>query len=129
ASRQFFMQIGSAVGVAVFGVVMTGALTSEFRTRVAPHLAQLPPQVQSRIDLTQLRSGSGSGPPEALARVDPRSPLRRALRDAFATSVTRVYRYAVFLAAGALLVTLALPEIPLRKSNRPGVGPPPGAGD
>lgn len=129
ASRQFFMQIGSAVGVAVFGVVMTGALTSEFRTRVAPHLAQLPPQVQSRIDLTQLRSGSGSGPPEALARVDPRSPLRRALRDAFATSVTRVYRYAVFLAAGALLVTLALPEIPLRKSNRPGVGPPPVAGD
>lgn len=119
ASRQFFMQIGSAVGIAVFGVVLTSALTTEFRTRVSPQLAQLPPQVQRQIDIAQLRSGEGGRTVGILAQMDTRSPLRRAMREAFATSVTRVYRYAIFLAAGALLVVFALPEIPLRKSNRP----------
>ncbi len=118
ASRQFFMQIGAAVGVAVFGVVMTGALTSEFRAHVAPLLAQLPPQVAGRIDLAQLRSGTGGQSSTAVARLDARSPLRRAMRDAFASSVTRVYRYAAVLATAALFVIFALPEIPLRKSNR-----------
>ncbi|HET6780623.1 MAG TPA: MDR family MFS transporter [bacterium] len=128
ASRQFFMQIGAAIGIAVFGVVLSAALTSEFRSRVSPQLAQLPPEVRGQIDLAQLRSGQGGRSAGLLARLGPRSPLRRATREAFAKSVTRVYRYAVFLAAAALLVTLALPELPLRTSNRPGAGPPVAAG-
>lgn len=124
AGRQFFMQIGSAVGIAVFGVVLTGALTSEFRSRVGPQLAQLPPEVRAQLDLEQLRSGQGGRSAGLLAQMDLQSPLRRATREAFAKSVTRVYRYAVFLAAASLLVILALPEVPLRTTNLPRAGPP-----
>jgi len=124
AGRQFFMQIGSAVGIAVFGVVLTGALTSEFRSHVGPQLAQLPLEVRAQLDLEQLRSGQGGRSAGLLAQMDLQSPLRRATREAFAKSVTRVYRYAVFLAAASLLVILALPEVPLRTTNLPRAGPP-----
>jgi len=40
-----------------------------------------------------------------------------AVKQAFAASITGIYRYVTGLVALAFLVTLALPEIPLRKSN------------
>jgi hypothetical protein len=42
----------------------------------------------------------------------------QALKQSFATSITRIYLYAIWLVAAAgMLIALALPEIPLRKSN------------
>jgi EmrB/QacA subfamily drug resistance transporter len=42
-----------------------------------------------------------------------------AVKQSFATSITSIYFYAIWLAIAALiLVALGLPEIPLRKSNR-----------
>ncbi len=40
-----------------------------------------------------------------------------AVKQAFATSITSIYRYVIGLIAIALLVGFALPELPLRKSN------------
>jgi len=80
--------------------------------------------VRAQLDLEQLRSGQGGRSAGLLAQMDLQSPLRRATREAFAKSVTRVYRYAVFLAAASLLVILALPEVPLRTTNLPRAGPP-----
>lgn len=207
ASRQFFMQIGAAVGIAIFGVLLSNGLTAQFKAQVVPLVAQLPPQMQSRFDLSRLRSGgdgirSGGGgrgdltaqianavheefdrqralvtsairdgdlkaqaalvsnplapaelrsvlaasrqtaddhareqvlvaalarlnaiESEALARARPFAvQLQRAIRRAFAVSVTRIYRYALVLMAVALAVLLALPEIPLRRTNRPESG-------
>ncbi len=137
AGRQFFMQIGGAIGVAVWGVVLSTTLTVQLQRELAPVLATLPPAARQQIDLTRLRSGyrsgaavrapgqpagpaatptaSGSGnlPPGAEDQV------RRALRRAFAVSVTRIYAFAGGLVALALLVLTALPEIPLRRSNVP----------
>jgi len=43
-----------------------------------------------------------------------------ALKLSFANSITKIYFYALWLVAAALLlVALALPELPLRKTNRP----------
>jgi hypothetical protein len=41
------------------------------------------------------------------------------VRQSFANSITRIYFYALWLVAAAFaLVAFALPELPLRKSNR-----------
>lgn len=201
ASRQFFMQIGAAVGIAIFGVLLSNGLTAQFKAQVVPLVAQLPPQMQSRFDLNRLRSGgdgirSGGRRGDLTAQIakavheefdrqralltsairdgdlkaqaalvsNPRAPaevrsvlgasrqtadghareqvlvaararlnaiesealararpfavqLQRAIRHAFAVSVTRIYRYALVLMAVALAVLFALPEIPLRRTN------------
>lgn len=49
--------------------------------------------------------------------------MAEALRQSFATSITSIYFYASFLVLAALLLTLLLPEIPLRTSNRPDAAP------
>jgi hypothetical protein len=47
-----------------------------------------------------------------------------AVRASYAASVTRIYVYAVWLTAAALVaIALWLPEIPLRKSNRAEAAP------
>ena len=56
ASRQFFQQLGQAIGAALFGVVLATTLTAEIGTNVAPILAAAPPAIQSAIDPTQFRS-------------------------------------------------------------------------
>jgi MFS family permease len=123
ASRQFFLQIGAAVGTAVFGVVLSTRLTAHLARTTGPLLAQLAPSVRAAVNVEHLRSGAiTSG-----AVGGPLSPaLREAVRQAFAVSVTQIYTYAAFVLAAALLVIFALPEIPLRRSNRPDATPPVG---
>ncbi len=123
ASRQFFLQIGAAVGTAIFGVALSTRLTAQLARTAGPLVAQLSPSVRAAVNLEHLRSGavtsgavSGPVPPA----------LREAVRQAFSVSVTQIYTYAAFVLAAALLVILALPEIPLRRSNRPDPTPPVG---
>ena len=116
ASRQFFLQIGAAVGTAVFGVVLSTRLTAQLARTTGPLLAQLAPSVRAAVNVEHLRSGAVTSG----AVSGPLSPaLREAVRQAFAVSVTQIYTYAAFVLAAALLVIFALPEIPLRRSNRP----------
>jgi EmrB/QacA subfamily drug resistance transporter len=44
--------------------------------------------------------------------------ITEALRQSFATSITQIYFYALFPVIIAFLLTFAVPEIPLRKTNR-----------
>ncbi|HEX6292041.1 MAG TPA: MDR family MFS transporter [Herpetosiphonaceae bacterium] len=44
--------------------------------------------------------------------------ISEALRQSFATSITQIYFYALFPVIAAFLLTFAIPEIPLRKTNR-----------
>jgi len=113
AARQFFLQIGSAVGTAAFGVVLSTVLTAEFTHRATPLLAHLPAQARAAIDLDSIRSGVfASVPGPAVAQV------REVFRVAFTVGITRIYAYAAALLLLALLVATALPEIPLRTSNK-----------
>jgi len=113
AARQFFLQIGSAVGTAAFGVVLSTVLTAEFTHRATPLLAQLPAQARAAIDLDSIRSGVfASVPGPAVAQV------REVFRVAFTVGITRIYAYAAALLLLALLVATALPEIPLRTTNK-----------
>jgi EmrB/QacA subfamily drug resistance transporter len=203
ANTQFFQQMGSVVGAAIFGALLSSLLTAQFTARVVPVISQLPPEAAQSIDLSRLRNGgsfaegapvegaTGGAPTDlptqitqsvesnfarqrelvtaalqnndAAARAqllqngqtpaevktllgaaggDSGAQLNQALqaldgaqaaavqqatgqaqaaqeavRQAFATSITGIYRYVIGLIVLAFLVTLALPEIPLRKSN------------
>ncbi len=137
AGRQFFTQIGGAIGLAIFGVVLSTTLTVQLQRELAPLLARLPAEARQQIDLTRLRSGYGSaaavraparaaGPATTSTAPGPGTlppavagQVRQAVRRAFAVSVTRIYTFAGGLAVVALLVLTALPEIPLRRTNAP----------
>jgi hypothetical protein len=61
ANRQFFQQLGQAVGAAVFGVILTTTLTHQIQTELSTVVTQLPPALQSQFDVTTLRNSlSGS---------------------------------------------------------------------
>ena len=59
ASRQFFQQLGQALGAAIFGVVLTTTLSAQLATNFKPIMAQLPPELQSRFDPAQLSNNTG----------------------------------------------------------------------
>jgi EmrB/QacA subfamily drug resistance transporter len=198
AGRQFFQQLGQALGGAVFGAILVTSLTAQLQKNVAPIAQSLPPAAQAALDPEQFRSSAGAGEgagqqvdlgaqiadaavapiaqqralataalangdaaaraqlvsnPETLPEVkaqlqasdgaDPQALARAsqaldaeeqqvrqeaqvaaqrvitAIKQSYATSITRIYFYAIWLTAAALLaIALWLPEIPLRKSNR-----------
>jgi EmrB/QacA subfamily drug resistance transporter len=197
ANRQFFQQLGQALGGAVFGVVLATTLTAQLQQNFALITQDLPPAAQAALDPAQFRSsasadegggqqidlgaqiaasmiapieqqrkltqaalGAGdaaaraqllSSPTtlpalkeelqssigadsQALARantvIDAAEQQAReqtqslgqrvsdAVKLSYATSVTQIYLYAIWLTGAALLlIALWLPEIPLRKSN------------
>ncbi|HEV8338214.1 MAG TPA: MDR family MFS transporter [bacterium] len=117
AGRQFFMQIGGTIGIAVFGVILATTLTAHLRRELTPVLSTLPPAARQQVNLARLRSGFGPGSDTARAQAPPE--VRQAVRRAFAVSVTRIYGLAGGLMVAAFLVLLALPQIPLRHRTLP----------
>jgi EmrB/QacA subfamily drug resistance transporter len=139
ASRQFFLQLGQATGAAIFGVLLSTALATQIATNVTPLVNQLPPNLQSAVDIAELSAvGGGEGVATAQASLSEQlvaaaaSPEQQAearaagaqidaaLRQSFAASIVSIYWYTVWLAGLALVaVAVFLPDATLRKSNRP----------
>lgn len=119
ATRQFFMQIGSAVGLAVFGVILANVVAAEMRTGFGPLVAQLPPAVRAQMYQQRMARGHPDALASAPAELPPQlqAAARRVVRGAFASGVTRIYAYCGGLLLAALLALLALPETPLRSSG------------
>lgn len=127
ASRQFFLQLGQALGAAIFGVLLTVTLTNSIEANLAPVKAKLPPAVAAQFDATKLRNGASVGEGSsasggaALPQVeDPAlaQEIEQGLKSAFTDSVVAIYRWVVPLVLVAFVLTLFIPELPLRKSNR-----------
>ena len=121
AARQFFMQMGSAVGLALFGVVLANVVAAEMRAGFSPLIAQLPPAMRAQVNLQQLGSGRSDTAASVQDVLPPqvRSAARGVVRRAFAAAVTRIYAYSAIILSAALLVLVALPETPLRQSVVP----------
>ncbi len=96
---QFFRELGGSVGVAVFGAVFAGRITTE--------LAQRLPQAGARAV-----GGSLRGSPAQLGALPP--AVHHAVVQAVAASVDTVFAWALPFAALAFLLTLLLRELPLR---------------
>lgn len=109
SANQFFRQIGSTVGVAIFGTLLTNGLNSKLAAWAAS--MGLPP-----LDLSKLRNESIDAQVHAGAMNLP-EPIRILIAD----SVTHVFLLSLIVVVIALIATLMIPELPLR--DRPKVAP------
>ncbi|HET8632027.1 MAG TPA: MDR family MFS transporter [Thermomicrobiales bacterium] len=119
ASTQFFRSIGGTVGAAIFGSVMLNQYTARF-DQLAP--AGVPSQVltvfRNPLQLTQIMPQLE----QTFARLPNGPQLLQTLlghvKDALVYSLSSCFWMGTILVAVAFVVTIFLPEIELRKTNR-----------
>jgi EmrB/QacA subfamily drug resistance transporter len=104
----FFRSVGGSFGVAVFGAIFTSRLAGELARR-------LPADVLARARASG-GSAVGSLSPRALDALP--ASLRSGFVEAFSSSLTVTFRYAVPCILVAFLVTWLLREQPLRTTTR-----------
>jgi len=109
SASQFFRQIGSTVGVAIFGTLLTNNLNSKLTAWAGS--VGLP-----ALDLSKLRGQSVEAQVHAGAMNLP-EPIRILISD----SVTHVFLLSLIVVTIALVSTAMIPELPLRQ--RPKVVP------
>jgi EmrB/QacA subfamily drug resistance transporter len=108
ASTQFFRNVGSTVGTAVFGTIMTGGLAAN----IASHLPQ---QVVQRMAESGQEISAGSVlDPSALAQLPPQ--IATGVQQGLADSLHTVFVWGLVPFALALLATLFIKEVPLRET-------------
>ncbi|WP_342377741.1 MFS transporter [Myxococcus stipitatus] len=141
SAATFFRQLGMTLGVALMGAVFATTLSHELKTRVAQATEGLPPHLRAELRSATSGSHGEGGPshaafePEAvkarlrteLEGTQPREDMDhalaavdrtdQALKEAYTTAVKAVYRCAILVALLAFLVTLRLPEQPLRRTR------------
>ncbi|EWS99988.1 multidrug transporter [Intrasporangium oryzae NRRL B-24470] len=106
ASTQFFRNVGSTVGIAVFGTIMTSGLA----TNIASHL---PAAAREQMAGSGAHLSAGSVlDPAALAKLPP--AVAHAVQQGLADSLHSVFVWGLVPFALALLATLFIPEVPLR---------------
>ncbi len=118
ASTQFFRNVGSTVGIAVFGTVMTSGLAAA----IAGHL---PAEVAARMPAGSAGAGSVLDP-AALAALPP--VVADAVRQGLADQLHLVFLLALPLVAVVFLATLAIKPLPLRETANASVSAPEEAG-
>ncbi len=124
SSRQFFMQIGQVMGVAIFGLVFTttygSAFTSNISADTAATLRQAnateqfhdPTLALDERGLAKVRAELASQPDGAAALTD----ATNAQKDAVSTATTRLFLGSTLAGILVLVVAVAMHEIPLRRS-------------
>lgn len=106
SAHQFFRQIGSTVGVAVFGTLLTNHLNGKLATWAASVGAPA-------LNLSNLRSHSMEAQSHASAMILP-DPIRVLISD----SVTHVFALSLIAVVISLLATLMIPELPMRERSK-----------
>ena len=109
SANQFFRQIGSTVGVAIFGTLLTNDLNSKLTSWAAS--VGIP-----SMSLSKLRSLSADAQLHSGVM-----NLPEAIRILIANSVTHVFLLSLIVVIVALTATLMIPELPLRE--RPKIPP------
>lgn len=105
SSSQFFRQIGSTVGVAIFGAVMTQALAAEMAKAGAGQGGKVSLDQLQALAAAQSQHGLGAGH----VAVDP------LLRLAFSRAIVDLFWVGGAIALIGLAAILMLPELPLRR--------------
>ncbi len=95
SSSQFFRQIGSTIGVAVFGTILTSRLNTGLG------------QIMPGVDVGKLQ-GMGAQAPGGHVL------LPQFVRNVIAGAITDTFALGLWLVAAALLVVFLIPQIPMR---------------
>jgi EmrB/QacA subfamily drug resistance transporter len=121
STSQFFRQIGSTVGVAVFGALLTN--------RLAYEMARLRPGGGERLGLEQLQAmtlqdtgGVRIGAERASALVDP------SVKTAFGLAMSDLFMAGLFVVLLGIALIFLIPELPLRRHVPPEPVAEPGEG-
>jgi EmrB/QacA subfamily drug resistance transporter len=104
SASQFFRQIGSTVGTALFGALLTARLASEMVRHGGAQAHGGLAQLQA---LAATQEGAGA----VHITVDP------LVRGAFAVAMTNLFEASLVVVILALLAILAIPQVELRKSH------------
>lgn len=106
ASTQFFRNVGSTVGIAVFGTIMTSGLTANI-------VSHLPAGAAAQMASSGKELGAGSVlDPSALAQLPP--VIATGIKQGLADSLHLVFLLGLVPWAVALVATLFIKELPLR---------------
>ncbi|MDN5790600.1 MAG: MFS transporter [Micrococcales bacterium] len=108
ASTQFFRNVGSTVGIAVLGTIMSSGLSPNIARHLPPGVAE-----QMATSGRQINAGSVLDP-ATLAGLPPE--IIAAVQRGLADSLHSVFVWALVPFAVALVVTLFIREIPLRNT-------------
>jgi EmrB/QacA subfamily drug resistance transporter len=119
SSSQFFRQIGSTVGVAVFGAVMTQALAGEMAKAGAGNGGRISLDQLQALAVAQTQHGIGAGH----VTVDP------LLKLAFSRAIVDLFWVGGAIAVFGFIAILMLPELPLRRHRHPEPVAEPGEGE
>jgi EmrB/QacA subfamily drug resistance transporter len=103
SAHQFFRQIGSTVGVAIFGTLLTEGLNAKLQ-------AWSESTGQAPLDLSGLRSLAVDAQVNASA-INVPEPIRKIIAE----SVTHVFLLSLIGVVLALIATLMVPELPMRE--------------
>jgi len=103
SATTFFRSLGGALGVAVFGAVFNARITDELTRRLPIDIGALGDRTDSLLNS-----------PAQIRELPP--PVREAVIEAVASSVTTVFRYATPVLLLGVVVNLFLRQIPLRES-------------
>jgi EmrB/QacA subfamily drug resistance transporter len=125
ASLAFFRQMGSTIGLAVFGAVLSHVLTSDLQARIpsqlkpyvsANQLSQVSPSGASAAPSATLQNALTQmfGPKEAEAILQ---QLEHAVKTSLSNAITEVFLIGAVLMVVCFIATFFLREIPLRKSH------------
>ena len=116
ATGQFFQSMGGTIGTAILGAVLSATLTGGLKTDVAPLIVSAPPAVRAELEPLIQKGAVASHELSSImvrSKETPSDPAMDrvilALRSSFASAVSRVYLVSTFLAALALLASLAMP--------------------
>lgn len=134
AAVTFFRQMGSSIGVAMLGAVFGTTLAAQLPARLTPLAAELPPgltrelpslgapgeegRAQVHFPGAVLRDLAGREPGDTAALLALIDRAERAYQEVFTESISRIYRISLVLVALGFAITLLIPELPLRTSNR-----------
>lgn len=130
AGLTFFRSIGSTIGVAVMGTIMTNSFQSALQSNLSPALAsRVPPSLQNPqvllnpAVLTGLQQQFARGGAQGLALFH---QFFEIVKTSLATGIDNVFMLSFFAMLLGLFSVFFLREIPLRKSNsaQPQVAPP-----
>ncbi len=111
ASTQFFRNVGSTVGIAIFGTVMTTGL----QEAITGHL---PPAIAAKMASSGSTAGVGSVlDPQAMAALPP--VVLDAVRQGLAERLHAVFLLGLPILALVFLATLGIKVIPLRHAHAP----------
>jgi EmrB/QacA subfamily drug resistance transporter len=101
---QFFRELGGTFGVALFGAV--------FASRLAAELGRRLPAGSGGTAGARALAAAPQGSPAALRGLP--APVHQAVVESVARSAANVFHWAIPFTVAALLLTLALRELPLR---------------